>query len=205
MARFAFVARRFLFDFFVLMDTQKIVSIIDSLLFVSGDPLKISRLSGFLNVPEARVEEALDELDALYKGEGRGLALLRKDGEALLATNPDHAATVARFLESEREGTLSRAALETLSIIAYRGPIGRAGIEAIRGVNSSITLRNLLMRGLVERHGNPDDARGFLYSASFAFLETLGLRSGSELPEYEILSRDERLLAIAPEEIEGNL
>lgn len=175
------------------MDTGKMASILESILFVSGDPVSVDRLAHALDVSEEEVGKAIDVLQASYERDDRGLVLVGRDGGVLLATRPEYANILERFVASEREGALSRAALETLSIVAYRGPIGRADIEAIRGVNSTITLRNLLLRGLVERSGNPDDARGFLYSTSFSFLETLGLRENAELPEYEILSKDERL------------
>ncbi len=181
------------------MDTKKIASIIESLLFVSGDPIAIARLSDILEISEAEVGKAVDVLEASYREENRGLTLIGKDGSLLLATRPDHAPFVERFVKSEREGTLSKPALETLSIICYRGPIGRADIEAIRGVNSSVILRNLLLRGLIDRRGNPDDARGYLYSTSFALLEALGISSASELPEYEALSKDGRLSDIFEE------
>ncbi len=181
------------------MDTHKIASIIESMLFVSGDPVSIDRLTRVLDVPREEVGKAIDFLQTSYERDERGLVLLGKDGSVLLATRPEYASILERFVAGEREGALSRAALETLSIVAYRGPIGRADIEAIRGVNSTITLRNLLLRGLIERNGNPDDARGFLYSTSFSFLETLGLRESAELPEYEILSKDERLSPVSSE------
>jgi segregation and condensation protein B len=92
--------------------------------------------------------------------------------------------------------SLSKAALEVLAVIAYRGPIARAEIEAIRGVNCSVTLRNLLMRALIERKENETDARGYLYSISFQFLKSLGLQSITELPEYTSLMHDERVLVV---------
>ena len=93
--------------------------------------------------------------------------------------------------------SLSKAALEVLAVIAYRGPIARAEIEAVRGVNCSVTVRNLLMRGLIDRYENADDSRGYLYSVSFPFLRELGLSSVAELPDYETLTHDERLLSVA--------
>lgn len=175
------------------MDVQKLASIVEALLFVSGDPVSVARLAEVVEVSEDALEDALKTLQASYEAGGRGLFLIWKEQEVMLASHPDCAMFVERFVRSEREGVLSRAALETLSIIAYRGPIGRADIDAIRGVNSTMTLRNLLLRGLVERHGNPDDARGYLYSPTFAFLEKLGLSHCSELPDFQSLSADDRV------------
>jgi len=179
------------------MDTKKIASVIDSLLFVSGDPVSVARLSSILEISEEEVGKAIDALDEVYKKNDRGLELVGKDGSVLLASRSEYAPFVERLVRSEREGALSKASLETLSIVAYRGPVGRADIEAIRGVNSTMTLKNLLLRGLIERRGNPDDARGYLYSISFDFLQTLGLHDRSELPEYESLSKDERLSVVS--------
>lgn len=181
------------------MDRQKIASVVESLLFVSGDPVLIARLAGVIGISEEDVEKAIDALQETYVQNHRGLFLIRKEGSVLLASHPDYAPFVEGLVRSEREGNLSRSAIETLSIVAYRGPIGRADIDAIRGVNSSLTLRNLLLRGLIERRGNPDDSRGYLYSPSFALLETLGVADCADLPDYENLSKDERLFAVVPE------
>ncbi|QQS15950.1 MAG: SMC-Scp complex subunit ScpB [Candidatus Moraniibacteriota bacterium] len=186
------------------MDIRKTVSIVEALLFVSGDPVSVSRLAEVAEVPEEDMEAALEVLQKTYVEDARGLFLIRQGDGVVLTSHPDCAAFVERFVRSERESTLSRAALETLAIVAYRGPIGRAEIDAIRGVNSAMTLRNLLLRGLVERRGNPDDARGYLYGPTLTFLETIGVSCRSELPDFETLSKDERLLTIVAGSNEGN-
>lgn len=183
------------------MNTQKIASIAESLLFVSGDPVSVAKLADTAEVSVESMEEALDFLKKTYDAGERGIFLVRKDDEVMLTSHPDCATFVERLVRSEREGTLSRAALETLSIVAYRGPIGRADIDAIRGVNSTMTLRNLLLRGLIERRGNPDDARGYVYAPSILFLESLGLSNRSELPDFDRLSKDERLSAAIPDPV----
>lgn len=175
------------------MNIQKIASIVEALLFVSGDPVSVSRLAEVIDISEGELDAALELLGKSYEEDSRGLFLIRKDSDVLLTSHPDSALFVERFVRNEREGALSRAALETLSIVAYRSPIGRADIDSIRGVNSTMTLRSLLLRGLIERRGNPDDTRGYLYSPSLAFLETLGLANCSELPDFDHLSKDERL------------
>jgi len=127
---------------------------------------------------------------------GRGFALLQKEDEVQLATNSENATYVDDLVKSEIQENLSKAALEVLSIIAYRGPITRLEVEAIRGVNCTFTLRSLLMRGLLERIENPKDNRGYLYKVSFEFLKKLGLDSINKLPDYETLSKDERIDSI---------
>ena len=181
------------------MNTEKLASVIESLLFVSGDPVSVAQLARVAEVSEEVVEEALNALEHSLLEEHRGVFLIRKDHDVLLTSHPDHAMFVERLIRNEHESALSRAALETLSIVAYRGPIGRADVDSIRGVNSTMTLRNLLLRGLIERRDNPDDARGALYSPSLMFLETLGLSNRSELPDFENLSKDERLASVVSE------
>lgn len=179
------------------MNTDELASNIETILFLSGDPVPIAELERIFEADKATIGAAIDRLHERYQEAGSGLSLVGYESEIRLTTRPENAETAERFLRAEREGPLSRAALETLSIIAYRGPVSRADIDAVRGVNSAITVRTLLLRGLVERRGNPNDARGYLYTASFPFLETLGLSDISELPDYESLSKDSRLQNVA--------
>ena len=104
-----------------------------------------------------------------------------------MVTAGENSELVDKFLKADVEGELSRAASEVVSVIAYRGPISRAEIEEIRGVNCSFTLRHLMIRGLIERINKPDDARAYLYKISFDFLKTLGVERVEDLPKYEEL------------------
>jgi len=174
------------------MDPEKIKSIIESILFVSGEPMKLLKLAKIADATEAEVEEAVAGLNADY-AKGRGLLIVRIKDEIQLVTSPENAEFVAELVKSEIQENLSKAALEVLSIIAYRGPITRINIEAIRGVNCTFTLRNLLMRGLLEKVDNPSDNRSYLYKISFDFLKKLGLDSISKLPDFETLSQDPRI------------
>ncbi|QQS20716.1 MAG: SMC-Scp complex subunit ScpB [Candidatus Moraniibacteriota bacterium] len=175
------------------MKVEALAATVEAILFVSGDPVSIARLRKFVEADEESFTTAIALLAQKYAAPSSGLSLLEKDGSLLLETAPEKAESVERFFRLERDGALSRAALETLSIVAYRGPVSHAHIESIRGVNSSLSLRTLLLRGLVEREENPGDARGYVYSVSFSFLETLGLTRLSELPRYEELSKDARI------------
>ncbi len=176
------------------MELEKIKSIIESLLLVSGEPLKIARLSKIVSSNKAEIENAISALQNDYSQ--RGFFLLKKEDEVQLATNPENAVFVDQLVKSEMQENLSRAALEVLSIVAYRGPITRMEIEAIRGVNSSFTIRSLMLRGLMERIENPQDSRGYLYKISFDFLKKLGVESIEKLPDFETLSKDERIDSI---------
>lgn len=187
------------------MEAEQLQSALESLLFVQGEPIGIGRLALVLEVSEEEVTQALKHMTKEYAQPKRGLSLIRKQDLVQLVTRSENAVYMEKFAKSSAQESLSKAALEVLSVIAYRGPIARSEIEAIRGVNCSVTIRNLLMRELIERKGNPDDARGYIYDISFRFLRELGLKEVSELPEYEALSRDERLeMVLAPESKKDN-
>jgi segregation and condensation protein B len=172
------------------MDPEKLKSIIESILFVSGEPMKLLKLAKVADATEAEVEEVIAKLDDDYAN-GRGLRIIRIKDTIQLVSNPDNAEFVAELVKSEIQENLSQASLEVLSIVAYRGPITRAEIEAIRGVNCSFTLRALLIRGLIERTENIKDNRRYLYSISFDFLKKLGLESVEKLPDWETLNKKE--------------
>lgn len=182
------------------MDKNKLKSIIESLLFVSGEPIKISKLVGVIGVKKEEIEDVLEGLRDFHKNNGSGLALIRKEDEIQMVSSPDNAEFVEALVKNELEGPLSTAALEALSIIAYRGPVSKSEIEAIRGVNCSYTLRNLTIRGLIERKNNPKDSRGYVYSVSFDLLKKLGIGEVKDLPDYAILSVDERTNSIIEKE-----
>lgn len=178
------------------MNTREVMSAIESILFVHGEPLALARLVQVLEISEEEALHGLESLVEKYEALENGLSLVRLDDHVQLATKSLNAPYIEKFAKSAMQESLSKAALEVLSVIAYRGPIARSEIEAIRGVNCSVTLRNLLIRELIERKENEDDARGYLYSISFHFLKELGLQSASELPDYETLIHDERLLSV---------
>jgi segregation and condensation protein B len=174
------------------MEQEKLKSIIESILFASGEPVKISRIAKIAGVSQPEVENALMILEGEYS-QNRGLIIIKKEDAVQMATSPDNAGVISELVKSEIQENLSHAALEVLSIVAYRQPISRANIEAIRGVNCSFTLRTLLMRGLLERVENPGDSRGYLYKISFDFLKKMGVESVQKLPDWETLSRDSRI------------
>ena len=109
-----------------------------------------------------------------------------------LTTNPANSEVVSRLVSGELQSDLSRSALEVLAIIAYRGPITRVQIDTIRGVNCSYVLRGLMVKGLVERKETAD-IRGYLYEISFDFLKSLGVSNVQELPDWENLSKNEKV------------
>lgn len=184
------------------MIEDRILSTLESLLFLSGEPLTYVRLAKTLDISEQEVEEAVLMLEKECRESSvRGLMVVRDENTVVLATKPSNASALESLIKGAREEGMSKAALEVLAIIAYRAPVSRAEIDAIRGVNCSFTLRNLLLRDLIEREGNPSDSRGYLYRPTLKFLETLGLSTVSELPQFETLSQDERLQMVLEETV----
>lgn len=167
---------------------MRAASIIEALLFTHGEAMELKELERLLELPAEEVRNAVHELAGEYRN--RGLVLVEKDGAVEIGSHPDAHAYMEKLVKSEFSEALSRSGLETLAIVAYKGPLSRAEIDYIRGVNSSFTLRNLLMRGLIERISHPADSRSYQYRISFDFLQHFGLSKADELPEYEPLHKE---------------
>ncbi len=157
--------------------------------------MNIGRLASFANASRQEVEAALAEFKDVLKD--RGIVLVQKGEEYQLGTHPDNSPQVEKIVQEEFSRDLTKQALETLAMIAYRGPMGKAEIDYLRGVNSAFMLRNLMMRGLIERVDNPTGQRTHLYQVSFDFLKLLGLTSLAELPDYESLNKKDIEIADA--------
>lgn len=154
---------------------------VEAVLFVAERPLTVTELAKLLKVPPDAVEDAVGLLARRH--EGSGLSLQRQGDGLQLVTHPQAAAVVQRFLGLETSGRLSTAALETLAIVAYRQPVTRTQIEAIRGVNPDYALATLATRGLVEEVGRLNAVgRPILFGTTFEFLRAFGLRSLEDLP-----------------------
>jgi segregation and condensation protein B len=154
---------------------------IEAMLFVSAEPVPVAQLSQALDVTVSVVERGLKELDDILST--RGLRLQRNAGRVQLTTAPELAELVELFLGLEAITHLSRAALETLAIIAYQQPCTRPQVDAIRGVNSDGMMKSLLSKGLVQESGRTDGpGRPILYATTPEFLQHFGLGSITELP-----------------------
>ncbi len=170
---------------------------LEALLFVSGEPVALAQLAAALDVALSVIERGLNELDASLST--RGLKLQRHAGRVQMTTAPQLAELIERFLGLEATTHLSRAALETLAIIAYQQPVTRPQIDAIRGVNSDSMMKSLLHKNLILESGRADGpGRPFLYSTTPEFLQHFGLNSILEMPplaklEEEELKQDEML------------
>jgi segregation and condensation protein B len=154
---------------------------IEAMLFVSAEPVPVAQLSQALDVNSSVVERGLRELDEALVG--RGLRLQRNAGRVQLTTAPELASLVELFLGLEATTHLSRAALETLAIIAYQQPCTRPQVDSIRGVNSDGMMKSLLSKGLIQESGRTEGpGRPILYSTTPEFLQHFGLSSIIELP-----------------------
>jgi segregation and condensation protein B len=161
---------------------------IEAILFWKAEPVSIKKLAQLLNIDTSSIKTAINELEQSLKG--RGLTLVQTDEEVMLGTSKELSPLIEQLTKEELTRDLGKAGLETLSIILYQGPISRADIDYIRGVNSQFILRNLLIRGLIERVDNPKDARSFLYKTTLELLSHLGLSKIEDLPEYEKVKKD---------------
>jgi segregation and condensation protein B len=161
---------------------------LESILFVAIKPLTPKDLSNLIGVKIDEVKAALEELVNDYKNSGRGLALISNNGQYQLTTSSENSSLVKDFLKDEINGELSQPSLEALTIIAYRGPISKLELEKIRGVNCSLIIRNLLLRGLIEEKFNKTKNENY-YTVTNDFIRFLGLNSLNDLPEYEKLNK----------------
>lgn len=167
-----------------LRPLTELACLVESLLFVAPEAVKVQTLADALEETPERIEEALVELVA--RQEGRGLRVQRVGERAQLVTAPEAAAAIERFLGLDLTTRLSPAALETLAIIAYRQPVTRAQIDELRGVASDGVLRSLIHRGLVEQGERLEQAgRPFQFRTTFDFLQHFGLQSLDDLPALE--------------------
>ena len=171
------------------MTPSSIASSIESLIFASGKPVPLARLAEASGASSEEVEVVLTALQSEYSQMQRGMRLVQTGRSVQMVTAPENAAVVARLLGKELTEKLSDVALETLAIIAYRGPIRRSAIEAIRGVNCVYILRNLLLRGLVEKHVSQEGGAHADYEVSMAFLRHLGLASVKDLPDFAQMAK----------------
>jgi len=156
---------------------------LEAVLLVVDEPVSEVSLAQVLERPTREVGVALAQLAASYDAEGRGFELRHVAGGWRLYTRASCAAVVERFVRDGQQARLTQAALETLAVVAYRQPVSRGRVSAVRGVNVDAVMRTLLTRGLVEEAGVDEQSGAILYSTTTYFLERLGLGSLRELPD----------------------
>lgn len=163
---------------------------IEALLAIAPRPLNVKKLAELTEAKPGDVREAVAALaERLRIGDG-GVAVVTVGDEVRLSTKPELTALAEKYVKDETAGELTRPQLEALTVIAYRGPVSKPEIEQIRGVNCTIIIRNLLMRGLIDE---AEDNGAAAYQVSMDFMKFLGIASVAELPDYATLSRDKRI------------
>jgi segregation and condensation protein B len=173
-----------------LTGPQDLRAALEAVLFVSDAPVSVASLASGLDVPEPAVEAALAELATGYDERAAGVELRAVAGGVRLYTRPAVAPSVERFLQDGQRTRLSQAALETLAVIAYRQPVTRSRIAAIRGVNVDGVVRTLLSRGLIVESGTDAETGAGLFRTTELFLERMGMSSLDELPSLAPLLPD---------------
>jgi len=172
------------------MDSQELQSVIEGILFVAEKPVSLNE---FRSITKAKTSEVSAVLEQIKRDlSKRGFNLIEKDKTHQLVSNPKNSEVIAKFFNEELRRDLSQAALEILSIISYKQPVTRIEVDRIRGVHSGESIRNLMVRGLIEEVGRKDGpGRPILYGTTINFLKHLGLSSPAELPQVEKIEKIE--------------
>ncbi|MDR0489893.1 MAG: SMC-Scp complex subunit ScpB [Oscillospiraceae bacterium] len=166
------------------MESHDIEGAIEGILFVSGEPVRLSRIAAVLGIGEFEADAAANRLRDRYSFERRGIRLVKMEDAVQLCSSPEYADCIRLALETRKPPRLSQPALEVLAIIAYFQPVTKAYIEQIRGVDSAYTVGLLLERGLIEPGGRlTAPGRPLLYRTTSVFLRTFALESLRELPD----------------------
>lgn len=166
------------------MEIAKIESAVEAVLFATGDPIELSRLSEILEVDEESLEKIITKLRDDYDFDQRGLRIVKLDNSYQMCSAPAHADYVRRALETKRAPRLSPPLLEVLSVIAYRQPVTRAYVEQVRGVDCSYSITSLVEKGLIKESGRLDvPGKPILYRTTKDFLRVFGLETLNDLPE----------------------
>ncbi len=156
---------------------------IEVILFFKGEPVTLKKLEEILKVSKEEITEAVSNLKNNLSG--RGVVLIQKEDQISMGTAPEFSILIENLQKEELNKDLSKASLETLSIVLYKSGVSRAEIDYIRGVNSSFTLRALSVRGLVEKTSDPKDSRKYIYKPTLELLSFMGVKSIEELIDYE--------------------
>lgn len=178
-----------------ISDTENYESIIEAVLFASGDPLKIKQISSIIECNEKYTKRILDDMIIKYNDEKRGIKLISINDSYQLVTKPENSDYVSKLLKTNSRQSLSQAAMETLSIIAYKQPITRIDVDEIRGVKSDRAILTLQEKGFIKESGRLDvPGRPILYSTTDEFLKSFSIGNLEELPHLdEFLKENEQI------------
>lgn len=161
---------------------------IEAVLFWKAEPVTVKKLASLLNDTEENIKNSVNKLKEDLKN--RGICIMEKNDEIVLATNPEISGFLSELTKDEFNRDIGKAGMETLSIVLYQGPVSRKEIDYIRGVNSGFVLRNLMVRGLVEKVEDSNDHRTFLYKPTFELLSFMGVSKVEALPDYDLIRND---------------
>ena len=170
------------------MSPSDIATKVEAILFAEGDSLSYKKLQQLTGCDQSQLTAGLDELQRML--ETGGLAIVRTELSVALAVSPNSREAVAEALKREQEREIGDAGLEVLAILLYEGPSTRSDVDYIRGVNSSSTMRTLVSRGMVERAGNPEDGREYVYRPTIELLAHLGVTDIKQLPDYATIAQE---------------
>jgi segregation and condensation protein B len=174
------------------MEDKQKKSVIEALLFLSGEPVTLSAIKDIIDLPEPEIKMLMDELAIQYRERNGGLFIAEVANGYQMVTNPGYSEWVIKFRSTQLSSRLSMPALETLSIIAYKQPLIKAEIEDLRGVNSDSAIKTLIEKRLIKVIGRKEaPGRPFLYGTTKEFLQYFGLKDLTELPTLKDLVREE--------------
>jgi len=165
---------------------------IESLLFISGKPLTSQKIAELVDnkVNVKDINKAVEELIQDYDGRNSGVKIIKSATQVQMATSNENSEVIKNFVKDETTGELTKPSIETLTIISYRESISKLELERIRGINCSLILRNLILRGLIEEKKD-SKKHEIYYNVTIEFLKYLGVSRVQELPDYEKLSKNE--------------
>lgn len=178
--------------------SQNLKSQLESLFFIATRPLTIKEIAKLTGEKLEIVETAVEELRTYYQKENKGIQIIKHNSQFQMVSSSKNSDLIQSFIQDETSGELTRPSLETLTIIAYREPVSKLDLDRIRGVNCSLILRNLLVRGLVKAEKNKAQEETF-YSVTLDFLRFLGVNDITELPDYDKLSQEDTIDRILEE------
>lgn len=165
------------------MNLTQLTAIIEAVLFAAGEPVEESELARICGIDEATLAPVLERMREKYDDDG-GICLVQAGNTYQLSTKKEYYEYIVKLVEPKEQSTLSNAAMETLSIVAYNQPVTRSSIEFIRGVNSDSAVNKLVQRGLIEECGRLDTpGKPLLYKTTAGFLKTFGLKQINDLPD----------------------
>lgn len=171
---------------------------LEAILFAIAKPITLTQLQKQLGVSVEVLSEAIDEIRTKYNTYASGIHLFAANGYVQFVSNPEMSEDVTVFLKKEASGPLSRPTLETLAVIAYRGPVTKPEIEQVRGVNCSLILRNLLIRGLIEEQEDSTRLQP-VYMISIGCLKELGLHRVEDLARFDEFHANQKIQELLSE------